>query len=78
MMLNQSLFGKAPETLDAIDADFSLLELVSVINIQMLVTAEHQGILTNPLVRIHNRSPSDFLHRISQERLSRSIRYNAH
>jgi hypothetical protein len=40
MMLYQSLLGKAPESLDAIDVDLSQFELISVIDVQVLVPAE--------------------------------------
>jgi hypothetical protein len=52
MILHQSLLGTDPESLETIDRDFSLLELVSMINIQVLLTAEHQGIIADPLIRV--------------------------
>ena len=53
MILHQSLLGTAPESLEAIDIDFSLLELVLMINMQVLLTAEHQGIIADPRIHTH-------------------------
>lgn len=73
MVLNQSLFCKRPESLDPVDVDLSLLKFVPMVDVEMLITAEHERIISSPFIGIHNRASSHPLHRFRHEALGGDI-----
>lgn len=69
MMLDQPFLGKGPESLNPIDVHLSLFELVPVIDVEMLVATEHEGIVSCPSVGVNDGSSPYPLHRLRHETL---------
>ena len=59
----QSFFGEAPKSFYSIDAYLSLLEFITVINIKMSVSAEHQLVIALPFIGIDDAAPPHFYYR---------------
>lgn len=76
MMFHQTFFGKRPESFNAVDVDFPLFELVSVVDIEMPVSAEHKRIITALFVGVNDRTPSNFFDGFSHQGFRFYIREN--
>lgn len=69
MVLNQPLFRESPESFNPVDVDLSLFELIAMVDVEMLVTTEHERIVSPPLVCIHDGTSPDSLYRFCHEAL---------
>ena len=56
MMLNQSFLRKGPESFDSIDIDLSLFELITVVDVKMLISTEHERIVSPSIVCVYDRT----------------------
>jgi hypothetical protein len=54
MMLDKSLLGPAPKTLQSVDIDFAGREPFAVIDFQVSVAAKHQAIIATELIGIYD------------------------
>jgi len=77
-MLNQFLLRKGPEPFHPVDVHLSPFELVSMVDVEVTVSTEHEGIVAPPLVGVYDGSPTDLLHRLLHQGLCRSIGNDAH
>ncbi len=73
VIFDQPFFGIGPEALQAIDVDLARTEPPLMVDSEMPVTAEHQGVVTTEFVGIDDASPADHLDRQTQENLGRDI-----
>ena len=69
MILNQSFLNKRPKSFNPVDVDLSLPELISNVDVEMLITREHEGIVSSPPVCV-TMEPLLTLYNISVMRLS--------
>ena len=76
MMLNQSFLRKGPESLDTIDIDLSLFELIPVVDVKMLISTEHERIVSPPLVCVYDRTSPYPLYCLGHKTLRRHILNN--
>ena len=60
-MLYKTLLGKTPEPFETVDVDTPPGELLSVVNLEMPVTAEHQAVIYLEAIGVYNASPADLL-----------------
>jgi len=69
-MFDQTFLGKAPETFEPVDIDLAAgIDLVAVVDFEVALAAEYQGIVDMELVRVDDASPANLLHRHAYERL---------
>jgi hypothetical protein len=54
VMFNQSFLGNTPESLYAVNVDLPLLEFMLVVDVEMLVSAEHERVISPPFIGIHD------------------------
>jgi len=73
MKLGQSFLCIAPEALQAVDIDLAGGKALPMIDPQMPVSAEHQGIVASELIRVDNGTPADCFNRHVQQTLGRDI-----
>jgi len=73
MKLGQPFLRIAPEAFQAVDIDLAGRKPLAVIDSQMPVPTEHQGIVASEFVGIDNRASADRLDRHVQQTLGRNI-----
>jgi len=66
MVFDQSFLGPAPKSLQSVDVNLAVREILIVIDLQAPVSAEHQAIVTFELVRIDDTSSANLLDRETQ------------
>ncbi len=72
-MLNQPLFGIAPESLNAIDVDFTRGKELLMINLQMPVAAKHQRVIASEFICVNDGSSSNRFDSEAQKSLCADI-----
>ena len=77
-MLDQSFHREGQESFYTVDVDLSIGEFISMVYIEMAVSAEHKRVVSAPFVVIDDRTPSDLPHSLMHQRRGRSISDNAH
>ena len=78
MELNDPLFRITPETFKAVHIDLSSGEPLPMVNPEMPVSTEHEGIITAELVRVHNKTSSYCFNGMVQNLLCRNVSQNFH
>jgi len=78
MMLDEALLGPAPEPLHAVDIHLAGREILTVVHLQMPVSAEHETVIALEFVRVNHRSPADLLDREPQKGFRRDIGNDTH
>jgi hypothetical protein len=78
MVLDETLLGPAPESLQTIDIDLSGREIFTVVHLQMPVSAEHEAVVAPELVRVNDTAPANLLDGETQEGFCRDIRNDIH
>jgi len=71
--LDDALLGVAPETFNAVDVDLPVAKMLSMVDIDVPVTAEHERIITLELVCVNDAAAPDHLDRQVKQRLSLDI-----
>ena len=78
MVLDETLLGPDPESLQTIDIDLSGREIFTVVHLQMPVSAEHEAVVAPELVRVNNTAPANLLDGETQKGFCRDIRNDIH
>jgi hypothetical protein len=60
-MLDQSFLCKTPESFDAVNVDLSFFEFMLMVDLEMLVPAENERVVSSPFIGIDDRSSPDLL-----------------
>ena len=66
-MFNEALLGKTPEALDTVNINFPGSEAFLMVDLQMPITAKHQGIIPLVFVGIDDGAPANHSHRLGQQ-----------
>lgn len=72
-MLDESFLGVAPEALEAVDINLAPGESLAVIDLEVPVTAAHQGIIASEFIRVNDRSALHGFDREIHQGFSRHI-----
>ena len=62
VMFHQPFFSKRPESFDAVDVDFSLLEFVLMINTEVTISTKHERIILHAFLALTSSS-NNFMRR---------------
>lgn len=58
---DNSFFGVTPESLNAVDVNFAVAKMLSMVNVNMSVTTEHQGVVAFKFIRVNDTTAPDHL-----------------
>lgn len=72
-MLDEPLFGVAPETFQAVDVNPAPGETFAMVDFEMPVTRAHEGIIASEFIRVNNRSTFHGADRQIHQGFSRNI-----
>jgi len=78
MKLNNPFFSEGPETLQAVDVNLAGGESFGVVNPQMPVAAEHQGVVSLEFVGIDNGTAPDGLNSQTKDAFGGNVLNNLH
>lgn len=71
--LSKSFLGVAPEALQAININLACRESFAVVNPQVTIPAEHQGIISPEFIGVYNRASPDHLDGLVKQALCRYV-----
>jgi len=78
VVLDETLLGRSPEPLQAIDVNLAGREIPAAVHLQMPVFAEHPAVVAPELVRVNDTAPANLLDGGTQEGFCRDIQNDIH
>ena len=78
MELDNAFFGITPESFNAIDIDFPVAKMLTMVNVDMPVTTEHERIIALELVRVNDTTTPDHLDRQIEQGFSSDVLNGLH